>query len=221
MHSIYLFSGFSFLVMAVPLDSLSQTLVEADQSQVQVQVIEAPTTRLSLVDRGMTYSNFAQADSGSKHTRTQVTLEVGDQFTNTSSNIVLSLDADCFRMVSKLVFAEPLVGPIEPPPQDSLNLEPIKNCPTSRAKKVVSLSPGQSYEARTQLKFEVIDKGPAHLPRSLNPGVYFLQITMSTAVGFGVNDDKGPRRISSWTVGYADSDLLRFVVEGKPTRRLT
>jgi hypothetical protein len=126
------------------------------------------------------------------------------------------LDKNCFRLVKRVVFPEPLVGPIEAPNYTfTTENPPVYRCRNlGPPREIAKVMPGRSYEITEQLKFKVLDDSPADLSESLNPGVYYLQLTMVLARTWDIEK----QTIVGWDVGPIDSALLKFTVKGRPKK---
>lgn len=213
--ALYLF----LLGLASPLTQVSQHPPEENHSPQEIFVAELQN--LTIVNLGETYQSLPSRNLAGGHPRSQLILKVGIRLKNISSDHVMTLDTDCFRMVGKLVFPEPLVGPVEAPDDfpstpDSLAGH-CRDFPLNH--KLVRVMPGKSYEAITQLKFEVVDGVAADPPQSVNPGVYFLQARIAITQNWIVDKQEQRGQVTPWNSGPVDTEPMKFTVKGKSKRR--
>ena len=170
--------------------------------------------KLTLLKLGETYQTIPLSKTAEGRAQLEFTLKVRIRLENISRNHILALDPSCFRLVRRVVFPEPLVGPVEAPndvfASGNRFVDACKNLGAPR--KIVRVMPGKSYETTEQLKFKVLDDSPADLSESLNPGVYYLQVTIVSARNWDI--DK--QTIVGFVVGPIESTLLKFAVRGKP-----
>jgi len=179
------------------------------------------TVDLTLENLGEKYEPIPSNKPHGSRSVLQLTLKVGIRLQDTSAEHAIELDPSCFRVVKRSVFREPLVGPIgesgdifaEPqrPPFDVCDLEPHP--------KVVRVMPDKSYEVTEQLKFKVIDSPAVDLSESINPGVYYLQYTITLARRWDMGKQVLPA--SPWDTSPMDTALLKFTVVDRSKRRQT
>lgn len=159
----------------------------------------------------------------SKSTCTKLVLELRLRFKNVSNKIV-KVDKYCMLLDSVVVYDSPLVGPPEPLLPDGMISDSSEGCIYRPDEKLMRVPPGASWESSIRVKFDVIDRGPAHPPESLAPGRYSLQIEMGTWWEIdGQDEDSRAKRklpgIRSARSVY--SQLMPFVVEREPINRRT
>lgn len=220
MDSVYRCRGFFPLTLTLCLFLLGLTLIIASPARLPVEEYQSPqqcafmpAMELTLLNWHETYHDFPTPNIADVRHRSQVTLTFVVRFKNITSERVLTLDTDCFRIVRKLVFAQPLVSPAEGALEtDSTPDGSGVGCRSYLHPHAVTLLPGESYETTRKLKFAIVDDVVDH-PHSLKPGSYFLQVTVATGVGWDVHDEKGWRQIGSWVFGFIDSEPMRFIVK--------
>jgi len=214
--SLMLASHLAVLGLVFPLNSPARRLVTEN---VGAQITpEDLTVDLTLENLGEEYQVIPSTEPHGGRSASQLTLKVGIHLQNTSAEYVMSLDPGCLRVVKKVVFPEPLVGPIQEPIDIFESPEPLTPCASGwPPRKVIRVMPGESYEITEQLKFKIADKFSADFSESISPGVYYLQLTMAFARSWGT----GKQTNTVWFEGAMQAPLMKFKVSGKPKRRQT
>ncbi len=206
------------LGLVFPFPLLSQHPPEEDQNQQGIPV--AQLEELTLVNLAETYHSLPSRNSVGGQRRSKLTLKVGIRLKNTSKDYVMSLDPNCFRMLSKLVFRESLVGSIQTPYEFSSTPDgSVGRCQKFGPRKMVRVMPGKSYQVATELEFDVFDDVLAERPDSLNPGPYSVQIRMEVSRGWDFHEGKRWSSSNVWWEGPMDSELMKFMVKYEAKQR--
>lgn len=189
-----------------------------EENHLQQFIMDSQLEKLTLVNLGETYQSVPASNPTEGRPRLQVTLKVVIRMQNISSDHVMTLATDRFRIVATSVYRDPGVGPIEVPddfPSDEIVTGP---CPHDlKPHQVVTVMPGKSYEAATQLKFFVVEDALADPPLSVNPGIYFLRARVLVVKTWDAHEHEGVE----CTSGPIDTAPMRFTVEGKSEWRKT
>jgi len=167
------------------------------------------------------YSRISDSIGGGKNPHVQLILDLTLRFTN-ETNKVVKLDEDSILLDSTVIYDSPIVGPSVPLLPDREISSKVQGCTYLADEKLLAILPGKFYETSLQMKFEVIDHGTFHPPESLRPGSYLLKITVSTwweIEGQDVELKEKWRKPGVLVGKSVPSELMGFVVAGKPVRR--
>jgi len=165
------------------------------------------------------YLTVSDVIDGAKRPHRQLVLDLRLHFTNQSDKVV-RLDENCVHLSRAIVYDIPIVWPLKPliPDDELITGWP---CPYVVDEKFIAIPLGRFFESKLSLKFELVDWGPIHPPKILKPGSYFLEITMGTWWEIdGQNEKWKEMRKKGVQVELpVTSELMGFVVEGKPIKR--
>jgi hypothetical protein len=150
-----------------------------------------------------------------------LTLQLRLCFTNQTGKVV-KLHRKCILLSSKVIYDNPLVGPPEELTSGGEGIFALQGCPYVADGKLLRLLPGASFEATQKVKFGVVTQGPFQPPEMLKPGEYFLKLTELTWWEIDGQDQnlKEKWKKPGALIGRAiNSELMSFVVKGKPVKR--
>jgi hypothetical protein len=177
--------------------------------------------RITLSIEHETYSRVADSSDKARKPNVGLILDLRLHFTNQTDKIVM-VDVNCILIYGTVIYDSPLVGPSEPLNADGEIADTVQGCPYVTDEKLLRLLPGESFEATQQVKFEVVTQDRFHPPDILEPGEYFLKLTELTWWEIDGQDQnlKEKWKKPGALIGRAvNSELMGFVVEGKPIKR--
>jgi hypothetical protein len=168
------------------------------------------------------YSRISDTVDNTKEPHVLLTLHLRLRFTNQTDKVV-KLDAKCILLSEAVIYDSPIVGPAEPIPffGGKWAFE-VHRCPYMADEKLLRLPPGESFEPTQEVKFGVVRLGAFHPPETLKPGKYFLKLSETTWWEIDGQDQllKEKRRKPGTSIGLVvRSELMSFVVKGKPAKR--
>lgn len=197
--------------LVLQLTPAPQHAIEGNAGAQEISVSQLE--KLTLVNLGESYRTIPSENRAGRKEQRELTLKVGIRIQNISSGYVMALNANCFGMVNRMVFPEPVVGPIEGNDQFPAPDGSIESC--GGTVKVVRVMPGKSYAVTKVLKFTVLDDVPSDFRDLVNPGVNYLQGRILVAQSWEIEKQSMPM----WFEGMIDTELMRFTVKGKTKRR--
>jgi hypothetical protein len=177
--------------------------------------------RLTLNIEHETYSRIPGSMDHTKEPHVLLTLQLRLRFANQTEEVV-KVDTKCILLSLKVIYDNPLVGPPEELTSGRERIFALRGCPYAADEKLLRLHPGESFEATQQVKFGVVTQGRFHPPDTLKPGEYFLKLTELTWWEIDGQDQnlKEKWKKPGALIGRAvNSELMGFVVEGKPIKR--
>jgi hypothetical protein len=177
--------------------------------------------RLTLSIAHESYSRVAESSDKTRKPNVELILDVRLHFTNQTDKIVM-VDSNCILLSGTVIYDNPLVGPSEPLLADGEIAYTAQGCPYVTDERLLRLLPGEFFDATQRVNFTVVSVGAFHPPNTLKPGEYFLKLTELTWWEIDGQDQnlKEKWRKPGALIGRAvRSELLAFVVKGKPAKR--
>jgi hypothetical protein len=187
-------------------------------------VTESPFQLTMSIDKE-SYSTVPDVIDGAKRPHRQLVLDLKLHFTNQSDRVV-RVDKNCVHLSSTIVYDIPIVGPLEPliPDDEMPSDEMISGwpCPCVVDDKFIAIPREGFFESTLRLKFKIVEWGAIRPPKILKPGKYFLKITVGTWWEIDGQNEKW-KELRKKGVQFelpVTSELMGFVVAGKPIKRL-
>ncbi len=177
--------------------------------------------RITLSIEHEKYSRMTDSSDKAGKPKVVLILDLRLHFTNQTDKNVM-VQANCILLYGTVIYDRPLVGPSEPLNADGEIAHTAHGCPYVTDERLLRVLPGESFEATQQVKFGVVTQGSFRPPDTLKPGEYFLKLTELTWWEIDGQDQnlKEERRKPGALIGRAvNSELMGFVVEGKPIKR--